>query len=38
VKIALAHDFQVLDEVPADSRDVGMDFLITESRAVKCKG
>jgi len=38
VKVALAHDFQVLDEVPADVQDVGMDFIVTESRVVNCKG
>ena len=29
-KIALAHDFQVLDEVPAEDHDVKMDMIITE--------
>jgi 5-formyltetrahydrofolate cyclo-ligase len=38
VKIALAHDFQVLDEVPADVHDVPVDFIVTESRVVNCKG
>ena len=30
-KIAVAHDFQVLDEIPAEDHDVKMDMLITES-------
>ncbi len=38
VKIALAHDFQLLDEVPADAHDVRMDFIVTEKRMVSCKG
>jgi 5-formyltetrahydrofolate cyclo-ligase len=37
-KIGLAHDFQVLDEVPTEPQDVGVDFIITESRVVNCKG
>ena len=36
-KIALAHDFQVLTEVPAEPHDVGMDFIVTETRVVECK-
>jgi len=38
VKIALAHDFQLLDEVPAEAYDVRVDFIVTESRVVNCKG
>lgn len=38
VKIALAHDFQLLDEVPAADRDVRVDVIVTESRVVNCKG
>ncbi len=38
VKIALAHDFQLLDEVPAEAHDVRVDFIVTESRVVNCKG
>jgi 5-formyltetrahydrofolate cyclo-ligase len=38
VKIALAHDFQVLSEVPAEKPDVRADFIVTESRVVNCKG
>ncbi len=38
VKIALAHDFQVLNEVPVDAHDVRVDFIVTEKRIVSCKG
>ena len=38
VKIALAHDFQLLSEVPAEAHDVRVDFIVTESRVVNCKG
>jgi 5-formyltetrahydrofolate cyclo-ligase len=38
MKIALAHDFQVLDEVHVESHDVRMDFIVTEKRMVSCKG
>ncbi len=38
LKLALAHDFQLLDEVPADARDARVDFIVTESRVVTCKG
>lgn len=34
VKLALAYDFQVLDKVPMDERDVPVDHIITESRFV----
>lgn len=37
-KIALAFDFQVLDEVPAESHDVRMDFIVTETRVVNPRG
>lgn len=37
-KIALAHDFQVLKEVPVDAHDVRVDFIVTEKRIVSCKG
>ena len=36
-KIALAHDFQVLSEVPAEPHDVGVDFIVTEARVVETK-
>jgi len=38
VRIALAFDFQVLDEVPAETHDARMDFIVTETRVVNPKG
>ena len=38
VKIALAFDFQLLDEVPAEPHDVRMDFIVTETRVVNPRG
>jgi 5-formyltetrahydrofolate cyclo-ligase len=38
VKIALAFDFQILDEVPAEAHDAHMDFIVTETRVVNPKG
>ncbi|HVM61524.1 MAG TPA: 5-formyltetrahydrofolate cyclo-ligase [Verrucomicrobiae bacterium] len=38
VKIALAFDFQLLDEVPAETHDMRMDFIVTETRVVNLKG
>jgi 5-formyltetrahydrofolate cyclo-ligase len=38
VKIALAFDFQVLDEVPAGAHDARMDFIVTETRVVNPRG
>jgi 5-formyltetrahydrofolate cyclo-ligase len=38
VKIALAFDFQVLDEVPAEAHDVRLDFIVTETRVVNPRG
>jgi 5-formyltetrahydrofolate cyclo-ligase len=37
VKIALAHDFQVLPEVPAELHDVRVDYIVTENRTVRCR-
>lgn len=37
-KLALAHDFQLLDEIPADAHDARVDLVITEARVVICKG
>jgi len=37
-RIALAFDFQLLDEVPADAHDARMDFIVTENRVIKTKG
>jgi len=36
-KIALAYDFQVLNNVPADAHDVRVDVIVTEKRVVSCK-
>jgi 5-formyltetrahydrofolate cyclo-ligase len=36
-KIALAHDFQVVSEVPVEPHDVGVDFIVTEARVVETK-
>jgi 5-formyltetrahydrofolate cyclo-ligase len=38
VKIALAFDFQVLEEVPAEAHDARMDLIVTETRVVNPKG
>jgi len=38
VKIAVAFDFQVVDEAPAEAHDVCMDFIVTETRVIKTKG
>jgi 5-formyltetrahydrofolate cyclo-ligase len=37
-KIALAYDFQVLNEVPAEAHDARVDFIVTETRVVETKG
>ena len=37
-KIALAYDFQILSEVPAEAHDARMDFIITETRWIQTKG
>ena len=37
VKVVLAYDFQVLNEVPAEPHDVRMDFIVTETRVVRCQ-
>ena len=36
-KIALAHEFQVLNEVPAGPHDVPVNFIVTENRVVHCQ-
>jgi 5-formyltetrahydrofolate cyclo-ligase len=38
VKIALAYDFQILKEVPAEEHDARVDFIVTETRVVETKG
>ena len=35
VKIALAYDFQILNEIPADAHDARVDFIVTQTRVVK---
>jgi len=37
VKLALAYDFQLTEEVPTEEHDVWMDFIITETRVVNVK-
>lgn len=36
LKIALAYSFQVIDEVPRNSYDVPMDFIVTEKEIIPC--
>jgi 5-formyltetrahydrofolate cyclo-ligase len=36
-KIALAYDFQILNEVPTADHDVRMDFIVTETRLINCQ-
>ena len=37
-RVALAFDFQLLGEVPAEAHDARMDFVVTETRVIKIKG
>jgi 5-formyltetrahydrofolate cyclo-ligase len=37
-KIALAYDFQILSEVPAEAHDARVDFIMTETRRIQTKG
>jgi len=37
VKIALAYDFQLINEVPVEPHDVRLDFIVTETQIVHCK-
>ena len=37
-KIALAYDFQLLNEVPTEAHDVPVDFIVTEKRVLKTRG
>jgi len=34
---ALAFDFQIFDEIPADDRDEGVDWVFTERRSIDCR-
>ena len=36
--VALAFDFQLLAEVPAEAHDMRMDFIVTETRVITTKG
>jgi 5-formyltetrahydrofolate cyclo-ligase len=36
VRLALAYDFQIVTEVPAEAHDARMDFIVTENRVVNC--
>lgn len=36
-KIALAYDFQVLEDIPTERNDIKMDMIITEKRIIKAK-
>jgi 5-formyltetrahydrofolate cyclo-ligase len=36
-KLALAYDFQLVEQVPAEEHDARMDFIITETRVVNVK-
>lgn len=36
LKIALAHDFQILKEVPTEPHDVRVDCIVTEARVIRC--
>ncbi|MEK6967015.1 MAG: 5-formyltetrahydrofolate cyclo-ligase [Nanoarchaeota archaeon] len=35
-KIGLAFDVQIVDEIPSESHDVKMDFIVTETRVIPC--
>ena len=35
-KISLAYDFQILDDVPMDSHDTRVNFIITENKEIVC--
>ena len=35
-KIALAYEMQIVDEIPADEKDIRVDFIITEKRIIGC--
>ena len=37
-RIALAYEFQVLEEVPAERRDLPVHMIVTESRVITCAG
>jgi 5-formyltetrahydrofolate cyclo-ligase len=35
--IGLAYDFQILEEIPVESHDVCVDFVVTETRTLNCQ-
>ncbi len=35
--VGLAYDFQVVKEIPAETYDVRVDFIVTETRTLKCQ-
>ncbi len=37
VKIGVCYDFQICDEIPADTHDVRMDYILTETGLKKCE-
>ena len=36
VRIALAYEFQLIEEVPTDKWDCSVDFIVTEDRVIRC--
>jgi 5-formyltetrahydrofolate cyclo-ligase len=38
LKIALAHEFQVLERIPAEAHDARMDRIVTETQVYECGG
>jgi len=37
IKIGLAYDFQMVDEIPEEPHDIPMDFVVTEKRVYDCR-
>jgi len=35
-KVGLAFDIQIVDDIPAESHDIQMDFIVTETRVIPC--
>jgi 5-formyltetrahydrofolate cyclo-ligase len=38
IRIGLAYDCQIVTEVPTDTHDMHMDFLVTETKLIDCQG
>ena len=36
LKVALAYEFQIFDEIPEDEHDIRMDVIVTEERRIDC--